>query len=139
MDALKFVKDFRRLCYFYDCCVDCPCFKVSNENCNLLSFDLTDKEIIKYIEIVEEWTKEHPIEIDWLKVPANTPVYVRQRETDEKINRYFEKYYPDSEEPFHCYSGGQTSWSSDGLTSSWPYCELAREEDIEKYAKVEEK
>lgn len=140
MDALKFIKDFRRLCYSYDCCVDCPCFKDNNENCNLLSVNLTDKEIIKYIKIVEEWDKEHPVEIDWSKVPEDTPVYVRQNKADKFMFCYFKKYYPNYEKPFQCYPDGQTSWSSHGLNGTyWVHCELAREEDVKKYAKTEEK
>lgn len=139
MDAFKFIKNFRRLCYSQGYCRKCPCYNKNNENCNLLSDDLTNEEILKYIEVVEEWTKEHPIKIDWSKVPADTPVYVRQNKTDEKICRYFAKYCPDYEkQPFQCYIDGKTSWSSNGLTTYWVHCELAREEDIEKYAKEEE-
>lgn len=136
MDALKFVKDFRRLCYSHDCCVDCPCFKDSNENCNLLSVNLTDKEIIKYIEIVEEWAKEHPVKIDWSKVPANTPVYVRDDLNLANNIKHFASYDPVAKSHFLCYAVGKTSWTTTE-TTHWKYCELVREEDIKKYAKAE--
>ena len=136
MNTLEFIKNFRRLCHSQSC-GGCPCYNKNVENCSLLSIGLTDEETIKYIKVVEEWTEEHPIEIDWYKVPKDTPVYVSQNKTDEKKCRYFDKYCPNSNEPFQCYSGGQTSWSSDGLMSWWGHCELAREEDVEKYAKEE--
>ena len=134
MDTLEFIKNFRRLCYSHDCCVDCPCFKDNNENCNLLSVNLTEKEIVKYIEIVEKWIKEHPIEIDWSKVPKDTPVYVRQNETDGKVRRYFSKYYPNYEKPFQCYVDGQTSWTSNDAITYWVHCELARVQALKKNA-----
>lgn len=137
MNTLEFIKNFRRLCHSQSC-GGCPCYNKNVENCSLLSIGLTDEETIKYIKVVEEWTEEHPIEIDWFKVPVDTPVYVRQNKTDEKLCRYFAKYYPNDEKPFQCYSDGKTSWTSNDAITYWVHCELAREEDIEKYAKKEE-
>lgn len=136
MDTLEFIKSFRRLCHSQSC-GGCPCYNKNVENCSLLSIGLTDEETIKYIKVVEEWTEEHPIEIDWSKVPKDTPVYVRQNKTDEKLCRYFAKYCP-GETPFQCYIDGKTSWTSNDAITYWVHCELVREEDIEKYAKKEE-
>lgn len=60
MDALQFIKNFRRFCYSQDDCTTCPCFTDNDENCNILSMTMTNENIIKHIEIIEKWTEEHP-------------------------------------------------------------------------------
>lgn len=137
MDTLEFLKKFQKMCTSCKDCIYCPC---SPEKCLVNSpIDMTEDELTQFINIVEEWVKEHPVEIDWSKVPEDTPVYVRQKETDRKVRRYFSKYYPDYEKPFQCYVDGQTSWTSNDAITYWVHCELAREEDIEKYTKTEGK
>lgn len=77
------------------------------------------------------------IEIDWTKVPVDTPVLVRHNIIDEPLTcRYFAKYFPHSNMPFECFANGATSWSSTGKPICWAYCELAREEDKIKYSKT---
>lgn len=74
------------------------------------------------------------LEIDWSKVPVDTPVLVRNNE-----NGPFEKRYLNRAELysnlFITYPNGKTSWSSNLLSENWKFCELAREEDKQKYAK----
>lgn len=76
------------------------------------------------------------IEIDWTKVPVDTPVLVKDSLNDSLTCRYFAKYFPHSNTPFECFAGGATSWSSTGKPICWPYCELAKEEDKIKYSKT---
>ena len=133
MEIVKFLKKFQRMCTFYGDCIHCPFI---NGECLINSpISMTENEMIQFANIVEEWDKEHPVEIDWAKVPADTPVYVYQNKIDRKFPRHFVEYCPDCEKPFRCYSGGQSSWTSNGLTGNWVYCELANEEDKIKYAK----
>lgn len=88
----------------------------------------------------EQWLqqpyKEPVIEIDWSKVPVDTPVLVRDENFDDWKKRYFAKYYRGN---VYTFDNGATSWSANNVeyakTSTWKICELAREEDIEKYCK----
>ena len=58
MDALKFVKEFKRMCHTYaeTMCKGCPrekCLKCEIE-------ELSDTGIKELINDVEQWSKEHP-------------------------------------------------------------------------------
>lgn len=58
MDALKFVKEFKRMCHTYTetMCKGCPrekCLKCEIE-------ELSDTGIKELINDVEKWSKEHP-------------------------------------------------------------------------------
>lgn len=64
-------------------------------------------------------------EVDWSKVPVDTPIYVRGRETDKWKPRYFAKY---QDGLVHTWSGGTTSWSDSSSTTCWHYAKLAKED-----------
>ena len=56
MDAVKFLKEFGRLCAYYSTNTDC-------KECPLLKYDCcrnTKNEDIACAGIVEQWAKEHP-------------------------------------------------------------------------------
>lgn len=76
--------------------------------------------------------EEYKPQIDWSKVPVDTPVIVKERSGTER-KRHFCRYEKDHYEPFVCFNSGYTSFTG-GTTTSWDNCELAREEDIEKYS-----
>lgn len=63
--------------------------------------------------------------VDWSKVPVDTPIYVRGRETDKWRPRYFAKY---QDGLVHTWSGGTTSWSDSSSTTCWHYAKLAKED-----------
>lgn len=88
-------------------------------------------------EIFEEWLDkpyiEPKVEINWFNVPVDTPVLVWETE-DIKHRRYF-KNITGNGERYICFVDGKTSWTTNE-TLSWSGCELANEEDIEKYKKV---
>ena len=70
-------------------------------------------------------------DIDWSKVPVDTPVIVWN--TDEEYRRYFSGI---KDGRFSVYADGRTSWSSTtGNICSWNHCKLYRPEDVEKYRK----
>ena len=73
-------------------------------------------------------------EVDWSKVPVDTPVLVTDYGYESQYNRYF-AYYKDGK--VHTYSDGATSWSvnKNSVNPGWNYAKLANEEDISKYAK----
>ena len=77
-------------------------------------------------------------EIDWTKVPVDTPVLVWdfEKDKDEAERVYFSRYVEVADYPYEVFDDGRTSWSSgDYEVSTWRCCELAREEDVEKYRK----
>ena len=72
-------------------------------------------------------------EVDWSKVPVDTPVLVSETMRGDWYNRYFSKYKNDT---VYTYFSGATSWSSDYEGEKpWRYAKLANEEDIIKYVK----
>lgn len=86
---------------------------------------------------IKEWSESEykEPEVDWSKVPVDTPVLVRNYESDRWCNRHF-AYFEDGK--VFTYDCGATSWSADKshiCTSTWRYAKLANEEDISKYDK----
>lgn len=64
-------------------------------------------------------------EIDWSKVPKDTPVLVQDYEDETFERRYFESFQPGCDQPFFCFNNGKTSWSSRSATWGWKFCKLA--------------
>ena len=58
MDALKFFKEFNRMCDHYSegFCKGCP--RKEEPSCD--SSTMSDEELAKLISDVEKWSKEHP-------------------------------------------------------------------------------
>ena len=106
----------------------------SMTHCNECAFNLCG---ISCSDKIKEWCEseyEEP-EVDWSKVPVDTPILVKDDKYDKWINRYF-AYYRDGK--VFAYDCGATSWSVDNSftnTNRWEYAKLANEEDIRKYAK----
>ena len=87
------------------------------------------------IKAREDWLGQPVLDpekdIDWSKVPVDTPVIVWN--TDEEYRRYFSGIKNGC---FGAYRDGRTSWSSiTGQIGYWNHCKLYRPEDIEKYRK----
>lgn len=82
-----------------------------------------------------EWVDQPVLDpekdIDWERVPVDTPVIVWNSDFNQN-NRYFAGI---DGEYFSAYSNGGTSWSSKGNTYYWNHCKLYRPEDVEKYRK----
>lgn len=83
---------------------------------------------------LNEWANSEykEIEIDWDKVPVDTPVFVWDNDESNKLKGYYAGL---KNGYFMTFDNGQTSWSFSGKTTLWYNCELAREEDIQKYRK----
>ena len=74
--------------------------------------------------LVSEYKEPVEPEIDWSKVPVDTPVLV----SDDGVNwerRYFVR--KPAEAMFGVYSNGATSWSADGYVAWYRYAKLANE------------
>lgn len=88
---------------------------------------------------VKEWLQqpyvEAPIEIDWTKVPVDTPVIVVGNSGVE-YRRHFAKF---QDNYVYAFDKGYTSWSapkvSEDYISMWSNYRLVRPEDVEKYKK----
>ena len=56
MDALKFMKEYRRMCNYYPRCLECP--RADEPNCNIE--EISYEELENFVNTVEQWSKEHP-------------------------------------------------------------------------------
>lgn len=70
---------------------------------------------------LEEEYKEQ--EVDWSKVPVDTPILVRESGRDRWVKRHFAKY---EDGMVFAWRSGSTSWSNQsGCPSWWKYAKLA--------------
>lgn len=56
MDAIEFLRDFRRMCRSYG--NTCDYCKLDGGGCSFSDCDCNQEEVVR---IVEEWAKEHPV------------------------------------------------------------------------------
>ena len=107
------------------------CNKIDCSECAFCSSSTAD-----CLDKIKEWCESEykEPEVDWSKVPVDTPVLVRDSTPYTWKRRYF-AYYEDG--IVHTYSDGATSWSvNKGVVNpGWNYAKLANEEDVKKYAK----
>ncbi len=110
--------------------------KCSNLPCKLCLFygSGCGEEKLKWLDQpVFDWDKD----IDWEKVPVDTPVLVNQN-TDVEVRRHFCKKNDDEPTTFRTFANGKTSWTADKEEyADWKQCKLYRPEDVEKYRKKE--
>lgn len=65
--------------------------------------------------------------IDWSKIPVDTPIFVRDSETQEWKPRHF---YGLKGEIFYAYINGMTSHTAEEAVFPWVYAKLAKPEDL---------
>ena len=58
MDAVKFVKEYLRMCAKVDECKECPVYKT--DFCTVPAKERSQKSAEKIVELVEEWSAAHP-------------------------------------------------------------------------------
>lgn len=94
---------------------------IFNEECDLNSQKWLVSE---YKDLAED--------VDWSKVPVDTPVLVKHHETDKWMPRYFAGINGNGN--VIAFEDGTTSWSDDGknFTLSWEYAKLANPDDLKK-------
>ena len=115
------------------CCIKGKTVCKLAEKANFSTDKCSNRECSDCRKRVAEWlNSEYKQQIDWSKVPVDTPVICTDRR-GKKFNRYFSGYENGS---IAVFSYGTTSWSASGDASIWDteLAELAREEDIEKYS-----
>ena len=100
-----------------------PCYGTRCEDCD---FSGTDNCSLKALEWLKAEYKEP--EVDWSKVPVDTPILVKEYEESEWAKRYFAKY---EDENVYAFPGGSTSWSCNNsiyILQEWKYAKLADDE-----------
>ena len=58
MDAVKFVKEYLRMCTKVDECEDCPVYKT--DFCTVPAKERSQESAEEIVELVEEWAAAHP-------------------------------------------------------------------------------
>ena len=64
-------------------------------------------------------------EVDWSKIKIDTPILVRNSESDKWFKRYFAKYEGGV---VYAWKSGRTSWTEDCMIE-WSYVKLAEDEE----------
>ena len=59
MDAVKFVKEYLRMCTKVDECEDCPVYKT--DFCTVPAKERSQESAEEIVELVEQWSAAHPI------------------------------------------------------------------------------
>lgn len=78
----------------------------------------------------EEYMEPPKSEVDWGKVPVDTLVRVRNRESKDWNLRYFKRFEPNWFPHFVTWVDGKTSKTVDYFAAEeWKYCELVEDED----------
>ena len=82
---------------------------------------------------LKEWANSEYVEpikppVDWSRVPVDTPILVRQRESRGWDRRYFAKY---KNGLVYAWKQGATSWSVEdpAYACAWKYAKLAEREE----------
>ena len=58
MDAVKFVKEYLRMCTKFDVCEDCPINKT--DFCTVPAKECSQESAEEIVELVEKWSAAHP-------------------------------------------------------------------------------
>lgn len=77
----------------------------------------------------EEYIEPPKPEVDWSKVPVDTLVRVRDRESEAWRLQYFKGIDDSSTDRFMVWECGATSVTAEGDYTNWKYCELVEDED----------
>lgn len=79
---------------------------------------------------INEWANSEYVEpqVDWSRVPVDTPILVRHSESCGWDRRYFAKY---NNGLVYAWKQGTTSWSAEdpAYVCDWKYAKLAESED----------
>ena len=79
-----------------------------------------------------EWANsEYEREIDWNKVPIDTPIYVWDSGSNT-CKRHFAEYTNDK---IIAFTDGATSWSNDGCKTEWSHAQIKEGVDCSEWYK----
>ena len=108
----------------------CPCSSINScDFCDFYDGKTTCEKVIK------EWanSKYKEREIDWNKVPIDTPIYVWDFCERDNIKRYFAGYDKENN-TIITFDGGKTSWSST-TTTKWIHAKIKEGVDCSEWYK----
>ena len=91
------------------------------DNCN--GIDCQRCAMLQMLWMLEDYKEP---EVDWSKVAVDTPILVRDYESQEWDARHFAKY---GDGVVYSWDGGSTSWTSRGNVTEWKYAKLAESEE----------
>lgn len=100
-------------------CKDCDFYEKESDSCKGSMYNF------------REWFNSEYVEppVDWIKVPVDTPILVRNIESDAWTRRHFAKY---EDNTVYAWNDGATSWSTDSdNVCDWAYAKLAESEDAD--------
>ena len=111
--------------------VPCPCNTINKcVQCDFYNKNIPCEQFIK------EWAnseyKEH--EIDWNKVPIDTPIYVWDNNDNRTYKRHFAGYNKVNN-MIIAFDDGGTSWSSGATTTKWDNAEIKEGIDCSQWYK----
>ena len=80
---------------------------------------------------LSQWKIPKLRKIDWLKVPVNTLVNVRDFPSNKPLAHYFALFMPDSCNKFRVFNDGLLQSRAKTLTN-WQYCEIHPDVEIQE-------
>ena len=107
----------------------CSCDTINNcKHCDFYNEEILCEEVIK------EWANSEykEREIDWSKVPVDTPVYVWENGDSATYKRYFAGYVNDK---IIAFTDGATSWSNVGYKTKWSHAQIKEGIDCSEWYK----
>ena len=104
----------------------CPCANIKCSDCD---FNTT----LCCPEGIQKWANSEykEPEIDWNKVPVDTPVYVWNSDSNT-YKRHFAGYANDK---IIAFTDGATSWSNDGYKTEWNHAQIKEGVDCSEWYK----
>lgn len=133
----EFFKELRRVCKRQPHnCKGCPVDKF----CEFMNIETPETDGLieaaqMAIKNLQKWSDEHPLEIDWMKVPVGTPVLARDiRYGDDWTACRFAVYLPEGDRKFVTFGDVRGQMHSSSL-DTWEDCKLADDVDPTPYYK----
>ncbi|RHC16759.1 hypothetical protein [Roseburia intestinalis] len=104
------------------------CRKTQCNECNFNGGTIRDCEIKTRKWANSEYVEPIEPQVDWSRVPVDTPILVRHSESCGWDRRYFAKY---NNGLVYAWKQGTTSWSAEdpAYVCEWKYAKLAKSED----------
>lgn len=108
---------------------DCFCvnfiipYILKSKDCGSMSCDKC--RMLQVLWLLEDYEEPKEPEIDWSKIPVDTPILVKAIDDGKWKKRYFAKYEGGV---VYAWDGGKTSWNKD-CVASWKYAKLAEGEE----------
>ena len=111
--------------------VPCPCSTI--DKCAQCDFY---RKYTPCEQVIKEWANSEykEREIDWNKVPVDTPIYVWDNNDDITYKRHFAGYNKVNN-MIIAFDDGGTSWSSGATTTKWDNAEIKEGIDCSQWYK----